>query len=87
MDFVTLLRRDHETVSSLFHQIQGGFDHPDTPERHRLFRQLEVGARSGGGKKIATVDPCLEWRPVWALPGITSSYCSPRGERLSGGSP
>jgi hypothetical protein len=41
MDFVTLLRRDHETVSSLFHQIQGGFDHPDTPERHRLFRQLK----------------------------------------------
>ncbi len=48
MDFVTLLRRDHETVSSLFHQIQGGFDHPDTSERHRLVRQLEVGARSGG---------------------------------------
>jgi hemerythrin superfamily protein len=41
MDFVTLLRRDHEKVSSLFHQIQRGFEQPDTPERHRLFRQLK----------------------------------------------
>ena len=41
MDFVTLLRRDHEKVSSLFNQIQGGFEQPDTPERHRLFRQLK----------------------------------------------
>ena len=41
MDFVTLLRRDHEKVSSLFHQIDGGFDQADTPERHRLFRQLK----------------------------------------------
>ncbi len=41
MDFVTLLRRDHERVSSLFSQIQSGFEQPDTPERHRLFRQLK----------------------------------------------
>ena len=41
MGFVTLLRRDHEKVSSLFNQIQGGFEQPDTPERHRLFRQLK----------------------------------------------
>ena len=41
MDFITLLRRDHERVSSLFKQIQGGFEQPDTPERHRLFRQLK----------------------------------------------
>jgi hemerythrin superfamily protein len=41
MDFATLLRRDHEKVSSLFNQIQRGFEQPDTPERHRLFRQLK----------------------------------------------
>ncbi len=41
MDFVTLLRRDHERVSALFSQIQSGFEQPDTPERHRLFRQLK----------------------------------------------
>lgn len=41
MDFVTLLRRDHEKVSSLFNQIQRGFEQPDTPKRHRLFRQLK----------------------------------------------
>lgn len=41
MDFVTLLRRDHEALSSLFNQIQRGFEQPDTPERHRLFRQLK----------------------------------------------
>ena len=41
MNFVTLLRRDHERVSSLFSQIQSGFEQPDTPERHRLFRQLK----------------------------------------------
>ena len=41
MDFVTLLRRDHERVASLFKQIQGGLEQPDTPERHRLFRQLK----------------------------------------------
>jgi len=42
IDFVvTLLRRDHEKVSSLFNQIQGGLEHPDTPERHRSFRQLK----------------------------------------------
>ena len=41
MDFVTLLRRDHEKLSSIFHQIQRGFDQPDTPERHELFRQLK----------------------------------------------
>ena len=41
MDFITLLRRDHERVASLFKQIQGGFEQPDTPERHRLFRQLK----------------------------------------------
>ncbi len=41
MDFVTLLRRDHEKLSSIFHQIQRGFDKPDTPERHELFRELK----------------------------------------------
>ena len=41
MDFVTLLRRDHEKLSSIFDQIQRGFDQPDTPERHELFRQLK----------------------------------------------
>ncbi len=41
MDFITLLRRDHETVASLFQQIQRGFDQPETPERQRLFRQLK----------------------------------------------
>ena len=41
MDFVTLLRRDHEKLSSIFKKIQGGFDQPDTPERHQLFRQLK----------------------------------------------
>ncbi len=41
MDFVTLLRRDHEKVSSLFHQIQHGYVHPDTPERYQLFGQLK----------------------------------------------
>ena len=41
MDFVSLLRRDHEKVSSLFSQIQDGFALPDTPERHQLFRQLK----------------------------------------------
>ena len=41
MGFITLLRRDHETVASLFYQIQRGFDQPDTPERQRLFRQLK----------------------------------------------
>ena len=41
MDFVTLLRRDHEKLSSLFNQIQRGFDQPDTPERHQLFGQLK----------------------------------------------
>lgn len=41
MDFVTLLRRDHEKASSLFHQIQIGFEQPDSPERHQLFRQLK----------------------------------------------
>jgi hemerythrin superfamily protein len=41
MNFVTLLRSDHERMSSLFQQIQRGFEQPDTPERHRLFRQLK----------------------------------------------
>ena len=41
MDFITLLRRDHERAAALFKQIQGGFEQPDTPERHRLFRQLK----------------------------------------------
>lgn len=41
MDFVTLLRRDHEKLSSIFHQIQRGFDRPDTPERHELFKHLK----------------------------------------------
>ena len=42
MDVFTLLRRDHAKVSSIFQQIQGGFGQPDTPERHRLFRQLKT---------------------------------------------
>lgn len=29
MDFITLLRRDHEGVSALFKQIQRGFEQPD----------------------------------------------------------
>jgi hypothetical protein len=41
MDVFTLLRRDHETVSSLFAHIQRGFAEADSPERHRLFRQLK----------------------------------------------
>lgn len=41
MDFITLLRRDHERMSSLFQQIQRGFEQPDTPDRHRLFQQLK----------------------------------------------
>jgi phosphoglycerate-specific signal transduction histidine kinase len=41
MDFVTLLKRDHANISSIFHQIQRGFDQPDTPGRHQLFRQLK----------------------------------------------
>ena len=35
------MQRDHETVSSLFSQIQRGFAQPDSSERHRLFRQLK----------------------------------------------
>ena len=41
MDFITLLRRDHQRMSSLFKQIQCGFEQPDTPERHRLFQQVK----------------------------------------------
>ena len=41
MDFITVLRRDHERMSLLFQQIQRGFEQPDTPERHRLFRLLK----------------------------------------------
>ena len=41
MDFVTLLRHDHEKLTSIFHQMQRGFDQPDTPERHHLFKQLQ----------------------------------------------
>jgi len=41
MDFMTLLRRDHEKLSSMFKRIQQGFDRPDTPERHQLFQQLK----------------------------------------------
>ena len=41
MDVFTLLRRDHETVTSLFTQIQRGIGEPDTPDRHRVFRQLK----------------------------------------------
>ena len=40
MDVVTLLRRDHEKLSSIFQNIQRGFDQADTSERHQLFRQL-----------------------------------------------
>ncbi|MGC3976695.1 MAG: hemerythrin domain-containing protein [Nitrospira sp.] len=41
MDFVTVLRRDHEKMSSLFHQIQGGFEQGDAPARRTLFQQLK----------------------------------------------
>ncbi len=41
MNVFTLLQRDHEKVSSLFKQIQQGFGQADTPERHRLFRELK----------------------------------------------
>ncbi len=41
MDFITVLRRDHEKVSALFHRIQEGFRQPDSPERHQLFRELK----------------------------------------------
>ena len=41
MDFVTLLRQDHERLTSIFRQMQRGFDRPDTPERHQLFKQLK----------------------------------------------
>lgn len=41
MDFVTLLRRDHEQVALKFTQILRGFHQPDTPQRHELFRELK----------------------------------------------
>lgn len=41
MDVFTLLRRDHENVSSMFKQIQQGFGRPDTAERDRLFQELK----------------------------------------------
>ena len=41
MNVFTLLQRDHKRVSSLFQQMQGGFGESDTPERHRLFRQMK----------------------------------------------
>ena len=41
MNVFTLLRRDHKKVSSIFNQIQQGFGQADTPERHRLFRDLK----------------------------------------------
>ena len=41
MEFVTLLRRDHEKVASLFQQIHNGFHEADTPQRHNLFRELK----------------------------------------------
>lgn len=41
MDVFTLLRRDHENVSSMFQQIQQGFGRPDTAERDRLFQELK----------------------------------------------
>jgi hypothetical protein len=40
MNVFTLLRRDHERVSSIFKQIQQGLGQADTPERHRLFQEL-----------------------------------------------
>lgn len=42
MDVFALLRRDHQKVSSLFNQLQREFEQPDTPERHRLFRELKT---------------------------------------------
>ena len=41
MDFVTLLRRDHEKMSTMFQQVARGYDQPDRPERHQLFQQLK----------------------------------------------
>lgn len=41
MDFITLLRRDHERVSFIFKEIERGFGQPDTPDRHDLFHRLK----------------------------------------------
>jgi hypothetical protein len=41
MDVFTLLRRDHENVSSIFKEIEKAFGQPDTAGRDRLFRQLK----------------------------------------------
>lgn len=41
MDFVTLLRRDHERHSLIFTQILRGFHQSDTPQRHELFQELK----------------------------------------------
>ena len=41
MNVFTVLRGDHERVSSILKQIQRGFGQADTPERDRLFRQLK----------------------------------------------
>jgi hypothetical protein len=41
MNVFTLLQRDHKKLSSLFQQIQSGFGQADTPERHRVFRELK----------------------------------------------
>jgi hypothetical protein len=41
MNVFTLLRHDHEQVASIFKQIHEGLGQTDTPERHRLFRELK----------------------------------------------
>lgn len=41
MDFVTLLRRDQEQVSTIYIHIVQGFHQPDTPQRHELFQELK----------------------------------------------
>ena len=41
MDFMTLLRRDHERVSFIFKEIERGFGQPDTPDRRDLFTRLK----------------------------------------------
>jgi hypothetical protein len=41
MNVFTLLRQDHEKASSMFTQIHQGLGEADTPERHRLFRDLK----------------------------------------------
>ena len=58
MGFVTLLRRDHAQVSSLFDQILRRLHQPDSRERHQLFGALN-GARSPRGSGRLALKPRL----------------------------